>query len=97
MAVARMDQAFLLRARKLLEQRPLTPFSHRELLAAVASQQEARPTALMAARCQSRPANGETEALAALLLAEAADVPKSADSLCACFSRAVAARRVNTR
>jgi hypothetical protein len=97
MAVGRMDQAFLLRARRLLEQRPLAPFSHRELLAAVASQQEARPTALMAARCHGRPANGETEALATLLLAESGDVPERADSLCACFSRAVAARRVNTR
>lgn len=45
-----MDQAFFLRAKKLLGQRQPAPLDHPALLAAIAAQQAATPTARIAAR-----------------------------------------------
>jgi hypothetical protein len=89
-----VDQAFFLRAKRLLERRPA--LSHHELLARLADDRAASPT--VQASTQSAPAlhdGGDPEALAALLLAEpgwriAARIQRG------CFNRASAIRLVNT-
>jgi hypothetical protein len=89
-----VDQAFFLRAKRLLERRPA--LSHQALLAHLAEQRAASPT--VQACAEPLPAlrdEGDLEALAVLLLAEpawrvAARIQRG------CFNRAVAARQVNT-
>jgi hypothetical protein len=89
-----LDQAFFLRAKRLLERRPAS-LSHQALLARLAEQRAGCPTV----RACAEPVadlrdEDDLEALIVLLLAEpgwrvAARIQRG------CFSRAVAARPVN--
>ncbi len=89
-----MDQAFFLRAKRLLEQRPA--LSHQALLAHLAEQRAACPTVQACAEpLPDLREEGDLDALAVLLLAEpgwrvAARIRRG------CFNRAAAARPVNT-
>jgi hypothetical protein len=89
-----MDQAFFLRAKKLLEQRQPARLTHEAFVQAVNQRQGETPTALAASRCTMEPA-GEPEALVTLL-SGAENWRAAAQIQRGCFSRAVAARRVNT-
>jgi len=92
-----MDQAFLLRAKRLLEQRPSDCLHHSEFAAIAVARQEATPTAQAHGRCTSATTvRADPAALASLLLGESG-WSEAAAGQCGCFSRAVAARRVNTR
>jgi hypothetical protein len=89
-----VDQAFFIRAKRLLDRRPAV--SHQALLAQLAQERAACPT--VQACIEPTPApehDGDQEALAALLLGEpgwrvAARIQRG------CFNRAAAARPVNT-
>ena len=91
-----MDQAFLLRAQRLLDQRPSAQLRYDEFSALAVVRQESTPTARANGRCaaelktQSSPA-----ALAALLLGEPGWNEAAAGQCC--FSRAIATRRINPR
>ena len=90
-----MDQAFFLRAKRLLDRQPEAP-THQALLARLADQRAASPTAQASAQpLPTADAGDDHDALAALLLAEpnwriAARIRRG------CFNRAAAARPVNT-
>ena len=90
-----MDQAFFLRAQRLLEERRPARLDHGALLAAVTARQGACPTARAAAAPPSAaPGATEAEALVSLLLARPAK-GSAAPAAPNCFNRAVAARAVN--
>ena len=88
-----MDEAFFLRAKRLLEQRAPAPLDHRRLVDEIVARQAASPTA----RACINPRSGvdPTQAIAALILADVNWRP-AAQALRGCFNRAVAVRRVNT-
>ena len=92
-----MDQAFFLRAKRLLEQRQPARVDHSMLISALESRQAASPTAAAASRCPAAaaPAQDGQQAITALILAEES-WPEAAQAQAGCFNRAVAARRVNT-
>lgn len=89
-----MDQAFFIRAKRMLERRPAV--SHQALLAQLADERAASPTVQASAEAvPALPEHADQEALAALLLAEpgwrvAARIQRG------CFNRAAATRPVNT-
>jgi hypothetical protein len=90
-----MDQAFFLRAKRLLDRQKVAP-THQALLAHLADQRAACPT-VQACGAPLPVAEGasEADALTALILAEpgwriAARIQRG------CFNRAAAARPVNT-
>lgn len=91
-----MDQAFFVRAKRLLEQREPARLDHVMLVAAVKAQQAASATASAAARRGAARAwaGGDQQAITALILAEQG-WPEACESQRGCFSRAVAAHRVN--
>jgi hypothetical protein len=90
-----VDQAFFLRAKRLLDRRPAA-VSHQGLLAHLSDQRAACPTVRACAEpLPSFQDSGDQGALAALLLAEpgwrvAVRIQRG------CFNRAAAARPVNT-
>jgi hypothetical protein len=92
-----MDQAFFLRAKRLLEQRRPARVDHDMLLGTLQARQAASPTAAAASRYRTAappPREGQ-QALTALVLAEE-NWRGAAETQAGCFNRAVAARRVNT-
>ena len=92
-----MDQSFLLRAKRLLEQRPAERIDHEALVKAIAADRAASPTVAALARPGAAPRNETgTRSVAALLLGEP-DWRRAAEQQGGCFNRAVAARRLNTR
>ena len=92
-----MDQSFLLRAKRLLQQRSLERIDHEALIRAVAADRAASPTATASARPDSFvPTATGTGSVATLLLAEP-EWRKAAELQGGCFNRAVAARGLNTR
>ena len=91
-----MDQAFLMRAKRLLQQQPAPRPSHQLLIKAIADQREVAPTCAAAARCEAdAPVTAGANGLATLILGEAG-WRESGARRDGCFSRAVAARRGNT-
>jgi hypothetical protein len=90
-----MDQAFLLRAQKLLDQRQPARLDHAALLAAVTARQAASPSAQAAARAATDIRPPTSEAPLVLLLLAAPEWREAARAQCGCFNRAVAARGVN--
>ena len=90
-----MDQAFLMRAMRLLDRRPAAPLEHGSFVEAVIARQQETPTAQAAGRCRSPAARPERgDGLAALVLAEEG-WRETAACRSGCFSRPVAARRGN--
>lgn len=89
-----MDQAFLLRAQRLLEQRPSVHPHYAELAALAVARQVSTPTARAHGRCASGlKSQSSSAALAALLLGEEGWSEAAAGQ--SCFSRAMAIRRIN--
>ena len=88
-----MDQAFLLRARRMLAQRAPAGLDHLQLVAVVSARQAATPTARAQLRCGTV-ATRAADALPALVLAEGGWAGASVQ-LSGCFNRAVAVRSVN--
>jgi len=90
-----MDQAFLMRARRLLEQKQPARLDHAALIARIAALQAATPAARSAgtARAAERPVD-DPEALIALLFAEPG-WDDLGERRAGCFNRAVAKRGVN--
>ena len=89
-----MDQAFLLRAQRLLDRRPSAHPDYAELAALAVARQGSTPTAQAHGRCTSHLKTGSSPAaLAALLLGE--DGWSEAAAGQSCFSRAIATRRIN--
>ncbi|HEY0116025.1 MAG TPA: hypothetical protein VGB54_09920 [Allosphingosinicella sp.] len=90
-----MDQAFFLRAKRLLEQRHPPRLDHRGLVDMLAAQLEASPTARAARRFPAAVLPDQPQAIAALILAEEG-WQRAVESQAGCFNRAAAVRRVNT-
>ena len=92
-----MDQAFFLRAKRILDQRQPARLEHDMLVTMLNAQRAACPTVAALRRGSDKAvAEGESGALTALILAD--DGWRNAVSLQGgCFNRAVSARRVNTR
>ena len=89
-----MDQAFLLRAKRMLEQRPAAHPHYADLAAIAVSRQDSTPTAQAYGRCTSElKSQSSPGALAALLLGEPGWPEAAAGQ--SCFSRAMAIRRIN--
>ena len=92
-----MDQSFLLRAKRLLDQRGAERIDHDALVEAIAARRAASPTVAASALCETvTPEETSTRSVAALLLAEDG-WRRSAEHQGGCFNRAVAARGLNTR
>ena len=90
-----MDQAFLLRAQRLLGDRKPAAIDHSRLLAIVAQRQAASPTALAQARCRDGGCVAAGPgALAALLLGEEG-WREASHAQAGCFNRAIATRPLN--
>jgi|GEM_PF-5143838 len=89
-----MDQAFLLRAKRLLERQPAA-LSHDALLDRLAARQEDCPT-VQASRAPAAPCEvlGEPDAVAILVLG-GAGWRRAASIQHGCFNRAAAVRGVN--
>ena len=91
-----MDEAFFLRARRLLGDRPRARLDHDTFIAQVAARQGGTPTARFGARTPVHAVvQGETASVTVLLLAEegwrrAIEVQRG------CFNRAGVRRRINT-
>ncbi len=89
-----MDQAFLLRAQRLLDQRPAAHPLYSELAALAVARQDSTPTAQAHGRCATQfKSQSSPTALAALLLGEDGWTEAAAGQ--SCFSRAIATRRIN--
>jgi hypothetical protein len=89
-----MDQAFLLRAQRLLDQRPSVHPDYAELAALTVARQGLTPTAQAHGRCTTHlKSESSPTALAALLLGEEGWSEAAAGQ--SCFSRAMAIRRIN--
>ena len=89
-----MDQAFLLRAQRLLDQRPSAHPDYAEFAARAVARQGSTPTAQAHGRCASQLKNESSPGtLAALLLGEKGWSEAAAGQ--SCFSRAIAIRRIN--
>ena len=89
-----MDQAFLLRAQRLLDQRPSVHPLYSELAALAVARQDSTPTAQAHGRCATQlKTQSSPTALAALLLGEEGWSEAAAGQCC--FSRAIATRRIN--
>lgn len=84
-----------MRARRLLEQRPLAPLLRGELTAAVIRQRDSSPTARLAGPALQAQAGGDLGALTNMLLKPADAPTESAETRLACFNRAIATRPVN--
>lgn len=91
-----MDEAFFLRARRMLKPAPRTCPDHASFAALTVARQDSSPTAQANRRCAAAEGASDTAALASLLLAEPA-WPEAAAGQAGCFNRAVAVRRVNGR
>jgi aminoglycoside phosphotransferase (APT) family kinase protein len=92
-----MDQAFLLRAKRMLDQRPSAHLLYTEFAALAVARQETTPTAQAHGRCEKAPPEpADSAALATLLLGEPGWSNAVAGQSC-CFSRAIAIRRINPR
>lgn len=89
-----MDEAFLLRARRLLGEQTRPRPDHPTLLAQVAKRQAASPTARLATGL-GQPTQANDEA-AATLIAGAAGWRGARAAQSGCFNRAVAVRGRNT-
>lgn len=89
-----MDEAFFLRARRMLGQAARQPLAHAMLVASVCARQAATPTAQLA--CVARTAAATSAAGATAVLLGGQDGWRQARAAQAgCFNRAVAARRRN--
>ena len=89
-----MDQAFLLRAQRLLKQGPSAHPHYAEFAALAVARQDSTPTARAHGRCTSDlKCQSSPDTLAALLLGE--DGWNEAAAGQSCFSRAMAIRRIN--
>ena len=89
-----MDQAFFLRAKRLLERRPCTP-TYEALLDHVAAQRAGCPTVRACAEAPAAPnPQDPSDPLTALILGEA-EWRVAGRIQRGCFNRAATARRVN--
>lgn len=88
-----MDQAFFIRARRMLEQRPPARLDHDTLVSAILRRQQASPTAQANVHCTTGAVAPFPGRDPASVLLSATDWPHAAGG---CFNRANAARRVNT-
>jgi len=89
-----MDQAFFLRAQRMLEQRPSAHPHYADLAAIAVSRQDSTPTARAHGRCTKElKSQSSPTTLAALLLGEPGWPEAAAGQ--SCFSRAMAIRRIN--
>jgi hypothetical protein len=91
-----MDEAFLMRAGRLLKQRAAAPLQHEQLLATVTKQQRATPTARAQAQLPPPIEPAQQAPLTALLLASAG-WRDAGRRLSGCFSRPAPERRLNIR
>lgn len=95
-----MDQAFFIRARRLLDldgvgRSEPAPLDHATLVAAIAARQAATPTARAASRCRPA-ADGADEAALVTLVLGGDGWREAAAKRCFCFNRAATARPLNT-
>jgi hypothetical protein len=91
-----MDEAFPMRAGRLLKQRVASPLGHEQLLATVTKQQRATPTAR--AQAQLPPAlDPEQQAPLTTLLLGSLGWRDAGRRLSGCFSRPAPERRINVR
>lgn len=90
-----MDEAFLIRARRMLGQPRRLRLDHETLVAQIFARQAATPTARIAAGVNDSAPVGETDSAATLI--KGGDGWRGARAAQdGCFNRAVAARRLNT-
>lgn len=89
-----MDEAFFLRARRLLGERQPARLDHRSFLAEVAARQAETPTARASARMAGQPPPGATPPIAALIRGDS-EWRQAVQIQGGCFSRAAARRAVN--
>jgi hypothetical protein len=90
-----MDEAFLLRARRLLDERRI-PLDHGSLVDQISARQSETPTARAAAAVKESAATGdEDERVIALLLTER-DWQTALRRQRGCFNRAAARRSLNS-
>lgn len=90
-----MDEAFLIRARRMLGQPKRLRLDHAMLVAQIFERQAATPTARIAASVKKEAPVGETDSAATLL--KGGDGWRGARAAQdGCFNRAVTARRLNT-
>ena len=85
-----------MRARRLLEQRPLARLAHGELLAVVVRQRDSLRTARLSGAAERAAATGgDVHELTNVLLNHNGAPSETAEAGPACFNRAIAKRRVN--
>ncbi len=90
-----MDEAFLIRARRMLGALQRLRLDHESFVAKISERQIATPTARMASDVKKAPQVGEADSAATLL--GGADGWRGARAAQdGCFNRAVAARPLNT-
>ncbi len=90
-----MDQSFLLRARRMLEERRAT-VDHGTLVKTILDRQSASPTARAAAIVNEAVANGEDEECVIALLLGEANWRAAARRQGGCFNRAATKRHLNS-
>jgi len=90
-----MDEAFLIRARRMLGAPKRLPLDHESFVAKIFERQAATPTARLATGVKDSAPVGETDSAATLI--KGADGWRGARAAQdGCFNRAVAARPLNT-